>query len=107
MDDEPRAEEVERSAAPLRLNRPEEAAERVASDEERERLVLVRGPRGQARDEEDRDGSRQPADPGPEQLPAGLDRGDRIGAGVGRRPGRRHLTRLRRQGREATTRSAF
>ena len=104
--DEPGEEEVERRAAALGLNRLEQPDQRLAPDEQRQRLVLVRRPRGQACDEEDRDRSREPADSGPEQFPAGLDRRDRVGAGVGRRPGRRHLTRLRRQGREASTRSA-
>ena len=52
MDDDPGDEEMERRAAPLGVHGVEEPAERVPADEERERLVLVRRPARQARQEE-------------------------------------------------------
>ena len=45
--DEPGEEEVQRRPAALGLHRVKEPAERVPSDEERQRLVLVRGPGGE------------------------------------------------------------
>ena len=105
--DEPGEEEVQRRAAALGLHRVKEPAERVPPDEERQRLVLVRWPGGEPHEQEDGDGRCEPADSRPEPFPAGLDRRDRVCAGMWCGPGRRHLTRLRRQGREATTRSVF
>ena len=105
--DEPGEEEVQRRPAALGLNRVKEPAERVPPDEERQRLVLVRWPGGQPCEQEDGDGRGEPADSRPEPLPAGLDRRDRVRAGMWCGPGRRHLTRLRRQGREATTPGVF
>ena len=61
--DEPGDEEVERRPAPLALHRPEEVEKRLAPDEERERLVLVGRPRGQAREQEARDRQRAAATP--------------------------------------------
>ena len=68
MHDEPCDEEVERRTASLALHRPEEVGQRLAPDEEREGLVLVGRPRGEARDEEARDGQRACRDP--EREPA-------------------------------------
>ena len=65
--DDPREQEVERRAAALGLNGLEQAAQRLAADEERERLVLVRRPGGQTREQEHGDGRRAPADAEPER----------------------------------------
>ena len=52
MRDRPREQEVERGAAALLEHDLEELAERVAADEERQRLVLVRRPGEQLVEEE-------------------------------------------------------
>jgi hypothetical protein len=52
--DEPRDQEVERGAAALAVHRREHVGQRVAADEERERLVLVRRPGGQPGEQERR-----------------------------------------------------
>ena len=53
MRDGPREEEVERCAAPLVEHRAQHSVERVPTDEERQRLVLMRRPGGQAQCEKD------------------------------------------------------
>ena len=63
----PREQEMERRAAPLGLHRLEQAAQRLPADEERERLVLVRRPGGEPREQEDGDGRRAAGDPEPER----------------------------------------
>jgi hypothetical protein len=54
--DDRREQEMERRAAPLAEHGVEESADGRASDEQRERLVLVGGPRRQLREQERRDG---------------------------------------------------
>ena len=56
MRDGPREHEVQRGAAALIEDRAEHPVERVPSDEERKRLVLVGRPGGEAKREERRDG---------------------------------------------------
>jgi hypothetical protein len=67
MSDDPSEEKVERRTAPLGLHGREEVAERLAADEERERLVLVRRPGRQPREQEHGDGGRAPGDAEPER----------------------------------------
>jgi hypothetical protein len=67
MGDEPGAEKVERRTAPLGLHGREQRTERLAADEERERLVLVRRPCRQPREQEHGDGGRASGDPEPER----------------------------------------
>ncbi len=66
MRDGPREEEVERSAAPLVEDGTQHAVERVPADEQRQRLVLVWRPGGQAQCEKHRDGRRARGDDGRE-----------------------------------------
>src|SRR5205823_7355038 len=56
VDDDEREQEVERRATAPAEHDLEEVGERVAPDEERERLVLVRRPREEPREHERRDG---------------------------------------------------
>ena len=56
MRDRPGEDEVQRRAAALVEDGAEHPVERVAADEQRERLVLVGRPRGEAKREERRDG---------------------------------------------------
>ena len=56
MRDGPGKDEVQRRAATLVEDGTEHAVERVAADEQRERLVLVGRPGGEAKGEERRDG---------------------------------------------------
>ena len=62
----PREDEVERRAAALVEDGAEHPVERVAADEQRQRLVLVRRPRREAKREERRDSSRARDDDGRE-----------------------------------------
>ena len=64
--DRPRDEEVERRAAPVAGDVLDDAGERIAADEERKRLVLVRRPRHQLVEEERPGGDRHAADPEPQ-----------------------------------------
>ena len=56
--DDPGEQEVERRPSALGEDDVEGAAERVAADEERQGLVLVRGPLVELDEEEDGDGAR-------------------------------------------------
>ena len=78
----PREQEVERRAAALLRDVLDDARQRVPTDEERQRLVLVRGPRHQLVEEEP--GGHEPdaghAEPHPVPVDAGGDgRGGRLG----------------------------
>ena len=66
MGDGPCDEEVERRAATVASDVLDDARERVAADEERERLVLVRGPRHQLMEKEGGRDDRHPRDPEPQ-----------------------------------------
>ena len=66
--DGPRDEEVERRAAPVARDVLDDAGERVAADEERERLVLVRGPRHQLVEQERGRGERHAGDSDPQRV---------------------------------------
>jgi hypothetical protein len=64
MGDEPRDEEVQGRAAAVPEDGVEEVRERLAPDEERQRLVLVRRPSVELHGEEGRRGDRTGGDPG-------------------------------------------
>jgi len=66
--DRPREQEVERRAAALLEHDLEDLAERVAADEERQCLVLVRRPSEQLVEEETRRSGRQRGDSEPEPM---------------------------------------
>ena len=86
MRDRPGEEEVERRAAAVACHVLDDAGQRVAADEERERLVLVRRPRHQLVEEER---GRRDDDAGdPEVRPAKREPGPR---GRARHDGRRSL----------------
>jgi DNA segregation ATPase FtsK/SpoIIIE-like protein len=97
--DQPREQKMKWCAAALAENRADELSDRAATREERERLVLVWGPDGQAGEEKRCDRRRECADAdAPERVRRGCDgqrtpaRGRRRGGVVhrgiiGKRPG--------------------
>jgi hypothetical protein len=84
-------QKVERRAAALAEDDLEQRPDRAAPDEERERLVLVRRPRVQARGDEGRDREHAPCDPTGERAWPHIDaqtRRQTVGEGPGGRPRR-------------------
>ncbi len=82
--DDPGEHEVERRAAALPEHDVEQVAERVAADEQRQRLVLVRRPAGELDEQEGARTDRDRRDARGEQAPAEVSRrrpGERTGPG--------------------------
>ena len=77
MRDGPGEDEVQRCAAALVEDRAEHAVERVPADEQRERLVFVGRPGGEAKREERRDGRGAHRDDGREHPLGERPRGGR------------------------------
>ena len=95
--DEPGEQEVERRAAALAEHDVEQVAERLAADEQRQRLVLVRRPAGELDEQEDARADRDRGDARGVQAPVEVSRSSRgraCGAWV-RRLSRPRLLRLR------------